>query len=94
MIWEYEEVIVILDHDRAGSGSGNRTREKGDCRSKHLPDIVIHFWTDRADHDIRLVSNSARTLSTCSDTTTILADFNNNNPLVVHNIPYRIKPWY
>ena len=23
---------------------------------------MIHFWTDRADHDIRLVSNSAGTL--------------------------------
>jgi hypothetical protein len=56
-------------------GCGNRTRQKGNCRSqtltrysdplwrqeiaevKSLSDIVTHFG-DRADHDIRLVSNS------------------------------------
>jgi hypothetical protein len=70
MDWEYEEVPkMTITTERAGSGSGNGTREEGNCRSKRLPDIVIHFWTDRADHDIRLDSNSAKTLSTCSDTT-------------------------
>ena len=47
---------------------GMITREERTCQSGHLPDIVINFWTDRADHDIQLVSNSAGTFSACPDT--------------------------
>ena len=44
MAWK----LIILERD----SGGKRTRGKGTCRSGHLPDIVIHFWTERADHDI------------------------------------------
>ena len=53
MAWKLH--IVLLLRERGG---GKVTKEKGSCRSGRLPHIVIHFWTDRADHDIRLVSNS------------------------------------
>ena len=49
------------------------TRERN--WSRCLPDKVIHFWMDRANHDIWLVSNSAGTFSTCPNTTTILTDY-------------------
>ena len=42
-------------------GGGKRVREKGICRIGCLLYIVIHFYMDRADHNIRLVSNSAGT---------------------------------
>ena len=64
-------VLLLL----LSKGGGKRTREKGTCRSGRLLDIVIHFWMDRADHDIQLVSNSAGTFSTCPDTTTVLTDY-------------------
>ena len=46
---------------------GKTTRGKGICRSGRLPHIVIHFWMDKADHDNRLISDSAETLFACPD---------------------------
>ena len=70
MAWKLHIVLLSI-----GNGDGMRTLEKGNCQSGRKHDIVIHFWTDKADHDIRLVSNADETFARCSDTTTILTGY-------------------